>query len=257
MDIQETICLDGLSSPPKFEIFVNNILRILTYFKNNHVELTEGEDVLVSYPKYLNGDNLFSLQLKDYSFRMTILTQYWIVFSSFLRPVSIQQKKAFVLNEVMKDRVNEVLKQISSLLKNYPVYGAKLPKLLKDEQDWEVWKEKGCPSFEKFPSADIRKELEEIKQKILSRKNKISRISRSNPVLFKIDTFNSYDFNSKFKINMENMLDFKNPSQYYESFNSDNPFIGNYLERVMKDNDPEMEIEDAISKIDEVPLLLS
>ncbi len=255
MDIQETICLDGLSSPPKFEIFVNNILRILNYFKNNHVEITEGEDVLVSYPKYLNGDNLFSLQLKDYSFRMTILTQYWIVFSSFLRPVSIQQKKAFVLNETMKDKVNEVLRQISGLLKNFPVYGIKLPKLLKDEEDWEAWKEKGCPSFEKFASTESTKEIDDIKQKILSRKNKLSKISKINPALFKVDSFNSYDFNSAFQINMDNLRDLKNPCQYYESFNSDNPFLGNYIERVMKDNDPEMEIEEAINKTDEVAIL--
>lgn len=250
MQIQQKENLDEQTT--KFEIFINNVNRILNYFKNNHCEVSEGEDVLVSYPKYLNGEHLFSLQLKDSSFQLTILIQYWIVFSSFLRPVSVQQKKSFILNETMRDQINEILNKITSLIEKFSDYGKTILNILKNEENWETWKEKGCPSYEKLYSIDLKKELEEIKQKVSSRKNKFSKISKGHASLFKIDSFNSYDFNSAMKVNIDGMLNLKNPPQYYESLNSDNPFLGKYLERVMKDNDPEMGIEEGISKIDEV-----
>ena len=67
-----------------------------------------------------------------------------------------------------------------------------------------------------------------------------------------MESYSNYDFNKAFNINFQELIKVKQNFNYYESLSSENPFLGNYIERVMKDNDPEMEIEQSIVKSDEV-----
>jgi len=238
----------------KIEIFLNNISKIILYLQNHKIDLNENSDTILSYPKYLTNQDLFDLQLNDSSFRITIFTQFFIVLRSFLRPVSQTQKKSFVFSENEKKKINELLIQIKINLKRSRIY-SKLKKIFKEEESWETWKESGCPTYEKFPGEDLKMNIAKKVDNKKETESAYRNIKSKN--LFKIDNLANYDFNKNFDINLNDLKDIKYNFSYIESLNSENPFLGNYIERVLKDNDPQMEIDesDSIINNDEVRLL--
>jgi hypothetical protein len=175
----------------------------------------------------LTNQNLVELQLNDSSFRKTILIQFSIVLKSFLKPVSQIQKRYFNFNESDKNNINEIINRIAQILSNWK----KVDKVLNEEISWEDWKEKGCSSYEKHPN-------EEIIQNLVQREKK-------QKYSFKVDVINNYDFSKTFEVNIDDLQKIDVTPKYNESINSDNPFIGNYIERVLKDYDPNYEIEDS------------
>jgi hypothetical protein len=243
----------------KIEIFLNNISKILNYFENYKIDLSDKSDTVLSYPKYLTSPDLFELQLRDSSFRLTIFSQFYIVLKSFLRPVSQAQKKLFnsLMGENEKKKISDTINQISEILKSNESFYKKFTKIIKEEESWENWKEAGCPSFEKFPSEENKKQVEETRKLVESRINNEG--FRYKPVksktLFKVEGYGNYDFNKTFDVNMNDLKNFKVNTSYQETLRSENPFLGNYIERVFRDNDPEMDIEESIMKKDEVKFL--
>ncbi len=89
---------EGEKDTRKLEIFFTNINKILSFFEN-HLISYENTDSVLSYPKYLTSQDLFDLQLQDSSFRKTILIQFLIVLRSFLKPVTVTQKKLFFFTD--------------------------------------------------------------------------------------------------------------------------------------------------------------
>jgi hypothetical protein len=244
-----------IQSASKIEIFLNNISKILKFFENYKIDLTDKSDTVLSYPKYLTSPDLFELQLRDSSFRLTIFSQFYIVLKSFLRPVSQAQKKIFnTLTEIEKNKISEIIIQISDILKSNDSYFKKFMKIIKEEQSWETWKESGCQNFEKFPSEEIKKQIEESRKLVESRiKNEGLRYKPiKSRTIFKVEGYGNYDFNKAFDVNMNDLKNFKVNSSYQETLRSENPFLGNFIERVFRDNDPEMDIEESIMKKDEV-----
>jgi THO complex subunit 1 len=216
----------------KLDILLNNINKVVGYFAQHPINLYDGSSSILSYPKYLTSQNLFDLQLNDSSFRKTILNQYQIVLKSFLKPISMIQKRLFAFKDQEKAKINETLNKIRSLF-NEP-YNNKLNKLFSEEESWENWKEAGCPSYEKHPSEALT--------------TKLAKKSEKRKPNFKVDVINNYDFNKAFEVNHNDLQNIGVTLKFTESINNDNPFLGNYVERVLKDIDPAMEIEES-SKI--------
>ena len=234
--------LESDISYPKLKIFLNNIGKILDYFEENKIPINELSDSVLSYPKYLTSPDLFQLQLNDSSFRKTVLTQFLIVLKSFLRPISQMQKKYFVFNEKEKKTINELISKIKQV-RNIHETNITTDKILKEEENWEKWKESACPSFEKFPTTELKNLIDDSKEKAKIHLKESKLKIRARP-LFKIETINSYDFNKYFDVNLNELKDVKSNLIYSEKLKSQNPFIGNFVERVIKDSDPDMGIEE-------------
>lgn len=246
MDTSRVISIEPDISIPKLDIVLNNISKIITYFDQHQINLNEKSDTILSYPKYLTSQDLFELQLNDSSFRKTVITQFYIVLKSFLRPISQAQKKAFVLTENEKKKVNELLTSLETSLISSGIFD-KIKKVFKQEESWENWKESGCPSYEKFPNEELKKNLAERVNRIKDRPSKYKNIKTKG--LFKIENAYTYDFNKNFEVNLNDLKNIKANFAYSESLNGENPFLGNYVERVLRDNDPQMEIDEAESII--------
>lgn len=256
LDRTETIVLDSEVAYPNLEIFLNNMEKFLDYFEENKIPCDNLSDSILSYPKYLTSPDLFQLQLNDASFRKTVMTQFLIVLKSFLRPISQAQKKCFVFNEKEKKIIKELINKIKEVRKFYDS-NMNTERVMREEEFWEKWKETACPSFEKFPTSEIKKLVDESKEKaknnLTNSKNKIR--TRS---IFRIDNLSTYDFNKYFDLNMNELKEIKSNLIFSEKLKSDNPFIGSYIERIMKDSDAEMEIEenDKIFNSDPVSIIV-
>lgn len=255
---KEIVILESDIIQNKFDIFLININKIISFFYKNKINLNDKSESILTYPKYLTSPDLFDLQLNDSSFRKTILIQFLIVLKSFLKPISQAQKKAFVLNDNEKTQINQLIEKIFNLLNPNKDPNHYLNLIINDEEMWEKWKEGGCQTYEKFfddnATKDFEKFVAEYEKKKADFKEK-KYIPIKAKTLFKVDNIQvNNELNKHLDFNIEEFQKYEINYNYTGGVQSDNPFIGDYLERLLKDNDPSNEIEDAfkISSADSV-----
>jgi THO complex subunit 1 len=245
---KESIVIENDITQNKFDIFLVNMNKIISFFNKNKINLNDNSESILTYPKYLTSPDLFDLQLNDSSFRKTILLQFLILLKSFLKPISQIQKKSFLFNDQEKNQINETIEKIMILLnpnKNPHHY---LNLILNDEEMWEKWKEGSCQTYEKFFDENTLKDFQKYmaeydKKKSDSIEKKFLPIKAKT--LFKVDTSQiNNELNKHLDFNMEEFQKFEINHTYFGGIQSDNPFIGDYLERLLKDNDPTNGIED-------------
>ncbi|TRY59739.1 hypothetical protein DNTS_028403 [Danionella cerebrum] len=100
----------------------------------------------VYFAKFLTSEKLMDLQLSDSNFRRHILVQYLILFHS-----------SSVLNDDQTLWIEETTKL---LLREIPPEGDKFASMvehiLNTEENWNSWKNEGCPSFVKEKPAETK-----------------------------------------------------------------------------------------------------
>lgn len=129
----------------------------------NDKSAEEEDDIFV--PKWLTRKELFELQLKDPSFRRTILTQILII-SNFLLSLTSEEKAkwnskykavnrgvmySYTLPKDDKQFFEKIMKNLhasSAIHDLYAKFVDTLLEIFKREQDWQIWKLQSCPSFE-------------------------------------------------------------------------------------------------------------
>lgn len=148
---------------------------------------TNTEEVFA--PKWLTSPDLFDLQLRDSSFRLTVLSQLYIL-SDFLLSLTEASKKAveerieirnksihytFTLSTEDASFFEDVQEQANLMARGtlgqnrYDNFMALLQSILRSDKNWQDWKLQNCPSFEK-PSleravfAQAMAKLEEAKK---------------------------------------------------------------------------------------------
>lgn len=255
---KDVVVLESDLSNNKFEIFLVNMNKIISFFNKNKINLNDNSESILTYPKYLTSPDLFDLQLHDSSFRKTILLQFLIVLKSFLKPISQVQKKSFVFSDKEKTQISETIEKIISLLNPNKDPNHYLNLIVYDEEMWEKWKEGGCQTYEKFFDENTLKDFEKYvaefeKKKVDSKEKKF--VPLKAKTLFKVETsLINNELNKHLDFNMDDLQKFEINHSYTGGIQSDNPFIGDYLERLLKDNDPTNEIEDGfkISNCDSV-----
>ena len=219
----------------KLDYFLSNINYIVSYFEKNEIDLAKNVPLtnitVQSYPKYLTNSELFNLELNDVSFRKTILIQYVIVLSSFLKPISQNQKKMFIFTKAQQDKISNELNHCVNVLKKF---NEKAVNILNDEAVWEKWKENGCnQQFEKYPDDNLRNIFK--KEKVASVKKTLN--IENSPL-------NSlFNFTKEFNVDMKELKNIKVNFEIESIFN-EVPFIGTFLEKVLSDADPSMEIDE-------------
>uniref|UniRef100_A0A4W6C8S2 THO complex 1 n=1 Tax=Lates calcarifer TaxID=8187 RepID=A0A4W6C8S2_LATCA len=111
----------------------------------------------VYFAKFLTSEKLMDLQLSDSNFRRHILLQYLILFQYLKGQVKFKSSSC-VLNDDQTTWIEETTKLVYQLLREIPPDGDKfatmVEHILNTEENWNSWKNEGCPSFVKERTVD-------------------------------------------------------------------------------------------------------
>uniref|UniRef100_A0A8D2PYW6 THO complex subunit 1 n=1 Tax=Zosterops lateralis melanops TaxID=1220523 RepID=A0A8D2PYW6_ZOSLA len=111
---------------------------------------TGGEHVY--FAKFLTSEKLMDLQLSDSNFRRHILLQYLILFQYLKGQVKFKSSN-YVLTDEQSLWIEDTTKAVYQLLSENPPDGERFSKMvehiLNTEENWNSWKNEGCPSFVK------------------------------------------------------------------------------------------------------------
>ncbi|XP_041805375.1 THO complex subunit 1 [Chelmon rostratus] len=111
----------------------------------------------VYFAKFLTSEKLMDLQLSDSNFRRHILLQYLILFQYLKGQVKFKSSNC-VLNDDQTTWIEETTKLVYQLLREIPPDGDKFASMvehiLNTEENWNGWKNEGCPSFVKERTVD-------------------------------------------------------------------------------------------------------
>ena len=104
------------------------------------------------FAKYLTNQNLLQLQLSDSNFRRYILVQFLILFQYLKSAVKFKNEMQ-ILSDDQSKWVSDYTEQAYSLINETPPNGQEFAKavkhILKREEQWNAWKNDGCPSLNK------------------------------------------------------------------------------------------------------------
>uniref|UniRef100_A0A087Y1U4 THO complex 1 n=1 Tax=Poecilia formosa TaxID=48698 RepID=A0A087Y1U4_POEFO len=111
----------------------------------------------VYFAKFLTSEKLMDLQLSDSNFRRHILLQYLILFQYLKGQVKFKSSSC-VLNDDQSAWIEETTKLVYQLLRETPPEGEQfatmVEHILNTEENWNSWKNEGCPSFVKNRTSD-------------------------------------------------------------------------------------------------------
>ena len=104
------------------------------------------------FAKYLTNQNLLQLQLSDSNFRRYILVQFLILFQYLKSTVKFKNENQ-ILSDDQAKWVSEHSEQAYLLINETPPNGEEFAKavkhILKREEQWNAWKNDGCPALNK------------------------------------------------------------------------------------------------------------
>uniref|UniRef100_A0AAX7SK85 Death domain-containing protein n=1 Tax=Astatotilapia calliptera TaxID=8154 RepID=A0AAX7SK85_ASTCA len=135
--------------------------------KLEELRASSGEHVY--FAKFLTSEKLMDLQLSDSNFRRHILLQYLILFQYLKGQVKFKSSSC-VLNDDQAAWIEETTKLVYQLLREIPPDGDKfaamVEHILNTEENWNAWKNEGCPSFvkERYSIDDKPKRLTRKRQ---------------------------------------------------------------------------------------------
>ncbi|XP_005995775.1 THO complex subunit 1 [Latimeria chalumnae] len=113
----------------------------------------------VYFAKFLTSEKLMDLQLSDSNFRRHILLQYLIQFQYLKGQVKFKSSNC-VLTDEQSLWIEDTTKTVYQLLKETPPDGEKFASvvehILSTEENWNTWKNEGCPSFVKERPPDSK-----------------------------------------------------------------------------------------------------
>ncbi|XP_014890075.1 THO complex subunit 1 isoform X1 [Poecilia latipinna] len=123
--------------------------------KMEDLRASDGEHVY--FAKFLTSEKLMDLQLSDSNFRRHILLQYLILFQYLKGQVKFKSSSC-ILNDDQSAWIEETTKLVYQLLRETPPEGEQfatmVEHILNTEENWNSWKNEGCPSFVKERTSD-------------------------------------------------------------------------------------------------------
>lgn len=110
------------------------------------------------FSKFLTSEKLMSLQLRDSHFRRHTLIQCLILFQYLTSSVKFKGP-SHVLTEAQATWIKTATDKVYALIKETPPNGEDFAtyvrQVLVREDSWIVWKNDGCPSYEKHPQMEL------------------------------------------------------------------------------------------------------
>ncbi len=160
-------------SPDFWKLFTANVSEILQAFssfklqddasnssvKNSSKKQKESKTSEYSeshyFAKFLTSEKLTNLQLQDSHFRRHILVQLLVLFQYLMSDTKF---KVQALSELCSQWVKETTEEVYTLIEETPPAGKQfavyIREMLEHEKSRILWKNDGCPSFEKQPLSD-------------------------------------------------------------------------------------------------------
>lgn len=229
----------------KVNVLLNNLNHILNYFKNNRPSnILETSDEILSYPKFLTTMELFDLQIQNSSFRKVYLLQVLVMLKSFLNPISPLQKSVLIFSDQDKKTIGDLIVRAESIIKSLSSkFYCKVIQLFKNEEYWEKWKEDFCKSFEKLPDETLVNDLTSIRENLMNNKENEFHNQYMNKKILN-DLYQDQGFKSQFYVDLREVVKFSYERNYDQGFRTESPLLGHYIERAIKDNDPDLEMEE-------------
>ena len=104
------------------------------------------------FAKFLTSEKLMSLQLQDSHFRRHILIQILVLFQYLTSDVKFKTP-THVTSDAQTSWIKDTTDKVFDLIEETPPLGVEfatyIKQALKREENWIVWKNDGCPSYEK------------------------------------------------------------------------------------------------------------
>ncbi|XP_069813820.1 THO complex subunit 1 [Dendropsophus ebraccatus] len=158
-------CYDK-SSWKTFLKFSEEVLQVFKSYKlddtqasRKKIEELKSGGEHVYFAKFLTSEKLMDLQLSDSNFRRHILLQYLILFQYLKGQVKFKSSN-YVLMDDQSFWIENTTKLVHQLLCETPPDGNKFSKMvehiLNTEENWNSWKNEGCPSFVKERQPDSK-----------------------------------------------------------------------------------------------------
>uniref|UniRef100_A0A3Q1HE23 Death domain-containing protein n=1 Tax=Anabas testudineus TaxID=64144 RepID=A0A3Q1HE23_ANATE len=121
--------------------------------KLEELRTSDGEHVY--FAKFLTSEKLMDLQLSDSNFRRHILLQYLILFQYLKGQVKFKSSSC-VLNDDQTTWIEETTKLVYQVCLKIHCYRSQMLfiHILNTEENWNAWKNEGCPSFVKERTVD-------------------------------------------------------------------------------------------------------
>ncbi|KAF5279274.1 hypothetical protein FQR65_LT15445 [Abscondita terminalis] len=161
----------------QWKLFCSHATSILSTFqglKLDYVskELDDGDnDDTPYFSKYLTNQKLLDLQIYDVNFRRYVLLQFLILFQYLTSNVKFKSE-SYELKSDQKEWVQNVTEKVYTLLKETPPDGDKFAVIIKNillrEENWNIWKNDGCPEF-KTSISHVDQTVEKCKKTIYER----------------------------------------------------------------------------------------
>ena len=121
-------------------------------------ESAEGYKESHYFAKFLTSEKLMNLQLRDSHFRRHILIQCLILFQYLTSSVKFKAP-SLVLTDAQALWIDECTEKVYALIKETPPNGEEfatyIRQVLAREEWWIMWKNDGCPSYEKDPQVEL------------------------------------------------------------------------------------------------------
>ena len=129
-------------------------LRRVKKESNTEVKSTGDYSELHYFDKFLTSEKLMSLQLRDSHFRRHVLIQCLVLFQYLASNVKFKAPAHVLLDTQtvwIKTATDKVFALIAETPPNGKDFAAYIRQVLVREEGWIIWKNEGCPSFEKKP----------------------------------------------------------------------------------------------------------
>ncbi len=110
------------------------------------------------FAKFLTSEKLMNLQLRDSHFRRHILIQCLILFQYLTSDVKFKAV-SLILTDAQVLWIKDATDKVYSLLEETPPDGVEFAAYVRlvvaREESWIMWKNEGCPSYEKSPQEEM------------------------------------------------------------------------------------------------------
>ncbi|KAL8610598.1 hypothetical protein ACOMHN_006317 [Nucella lapillus] len=185
------------------------------------------------FAKYLTSEKLLDLQLSDSNFRRYVLVQFLILFQYLTSTVRFKTATQ-VLGEDQSQWVKQAEDKVYQLVRETPPGGDKFANIVKHvlqrEENWNTWKNDGCPSYERTKAKDAPKPKGRPKRRRIGEDLQVG--------AGKIIKMGSAELTRLWNLNPDNMEASRSEKREFT------PTMEEFFANSIEQNDPEALVED-------------
>uniref|UniRef100_A0A8C6QL13 Death domain-containing protein n=1 Tax=Nannospalax galili TaxID=1026970 RepID=A0A8C6QL13_NANGA len=160
-DFRNTVQCHEKISWKTFHKYSAEVLSVFKSYKLDDTQTSRGKKWKktagkhVYFGKFLTSEKLMNLQLSNSNFRQHILLQYLILFQYLKGQVKFKSSN-YVLTDEQSLWIEDSTKSVCQLLSEPQIFSKMVEHILNTEENWNSWKNEGCPSFVKERAANMK-----------------------------------------------------------------------------------------------------